>query len=128
MFPTALAVELEKSARKRGLQIVYNEKYAIGALDHSGSLVQLKSARPDWVFVSGYTNDVILIRKQMQDAGLSAGMITMVIGPSYREFTESIGPLAENVTSAVWWHPVSRYTGQDIFGSTERDVAALRQK
>ena len=128
LFPTALAVELEKSARKRGLQIVYNEKYAIGALDHSGSLVQLKSARPDWVFVSGYTNDVILIRKQMQDAGLSAGMITMVIGPSYREFTESIGPLAENVTSAVWWHPVSRYTGQDIFGSTERYVAAFRQK
>lgn len=128
LFPSALAAELEKSAKKRGLQIVYNEKYAIGALDHSGSLVQLKSTKPDWLFVTGYTNDVILIRKQMQDAGLSAGMLTMVIGPSYREFIESIGPLAENVTSAVWWHPVAKYNGQDIFGSTEKYVAAFRQK
>jgi branched-chain amino acid transport system substrate-binding protein len=128
LFPTAMAAELEKSAKKRGFQIVYNEKYALGAMDHSGSLVQVKSARPDWLFVSGYTNDVILIRKQMQDAGLAPSLLTMVIGPSYREFTESIGPLAENVTSAVWWHPVARYAGQDIFGSTEKYVAAFRQK
>lgn len=128
LFPTAMAAELEKSAKKRGFQLVYNEKYALGAMDHSGALVQVKAARPDWLFVSGYTNDVILIRKQMQDAGLAPALLTMVIGPSYREFTESIGPLAENVTSAVWWHPVARYTGEDIFGSTEKYVAAFRQK
>jgi branched-chain amino acid transport system substrate-binding protein len=128
LFPSAMAVELEKSAKKRGFQVVYNEKYAIGALDHSGALVQVKAAKPDWLFVAGYTNDMILVRKQMQDAGLSAAVLTMVIGPSYREFTESIGPLAENVTSAVWWHPVAKYSGQDIFGSTEKYVAAFRQK
>jgi branched-chain amino acid transport system substrate-binding protein len=128
LFPSAMAAELEKSAKKRGMQIVYNEKYAIGALDHSGALVQVKAAKPDWLFVAGYTNDMILVRKQMQDAGLSATVLTMVIGPSYREFTESIGPLAENVTSAVWWHPVAKYSGQDIFGSTEKYVAAFRQK
>lgn len=128
LFPTALATELERSAKKRGLQVVYSEKYAIGALDHSGALVQLKAARPDWLFVSGYTNDVILVRKQMHDAGLAPGMLTMVIGPSYREFTESMGALAENVSSAVWWHPVSKYTGQDVFGSTEKYVAAFRQR
>lgn len=128
LFPSAIAAELEQSAKKRGLQVVYNRKYAVGALDHSGSMVQLKSSNPDWIFVAGYTNDMILIRKQMQDAGLSAGMITMVIGPSYREFTESLGPLAENVTSAVWWHPVAKYNGQDIFGSTEKYVEAFRQK
>ena len=128
LFPSALAAELEKSARKRGFQLVYNEKYAIGAMDHSGTLVQVKAARPDWLVVTGYTNDVILVRKQMQDAGLSAALVTMVIGPSYREFTESIGALAEGVTSAVWWHPVARYTGQDVFGSTEKYVAAFRQK
>ncbi|RKJ98479.1 amino acid ABC transporter substrate-binding protein [Alicycliphilus denitrificans] len=128
LFPSALAAELEKSAKKRGFEIVYSGKYAIGALDHSGALVQVKAARPDWLFVSGYTNDMILVRKQMQDAGLAAGMLTMVIGPSYREFTESIGPLAENVSSAVWWHPVANYSGQDVFGSTEKYVTAFRQK
>jgi len=128
LFPTALAKELEKSAAQRGLQVVYNEKYAIGALDHSGALVQIKAVKPDWLFVSGYTNDMILIRQQMQDAGLSVKLLTMIIGPSYREFTESIGALAEDVTSAVWWHPVAKYEGQDIFGSTEQYVAAFRKK
>lgn len=128
LFPTALANELEKSARKRGFQLVYSEKYAIGTLDHSGALVQLKASRPDWLVVAGYTNDAILVRKQMHDAGIAAPMVTMIIGPSYREFIEATGPLAENVSSAVWWHPVARYRGSDVFGSTEAYVSAFRQK
>lgn len=128
LFPTALANELEKAAKKRSYEIVYNEKYAIGTMDHAGALVQMKAAKPDWIFVSGYTNDLILVRKQMQDAGLSAPVVTMISGPSYREFVESLGPLAENVNSAVWWHPASRYTGGDIFGSTAKYVEAFRTR
>jgi len=128
LFPTALANELEKAAKKRGYEIVYNEKYAIGTMDHAGSLVQVKASKPDWIFVSGYTNDLIMVRKQMQDAALSAPVVTMISGPSYREFVESLGPLAENVNSAVWWHPASRYTGTDIFGSTAKYVEAFRAR
>ena len=128
LFPSAMANEIGKSAKKRGFELVYNEKFAVGAMDHAGALVQIKALKPDWVFVAGYTNDMILIRKQMQDTGLSAGLLTMVIGPSYREFVEATGPLAENITSAVWWHPVSKYTGADIFGSTEKYITAFREK
>lgn len=128
LFPTAIANELEKAAKKRGWQVVYNEKYAIGAMDHAGALVQMKSLKPDWIFVSGYTNDLILVRKQMQDAGLNAPVVTMISGPSYHEFVDSLGPLAENVSSAVWWHPASRYTGSDVFGSTARYTEAFRAR
>jgi branched-chain amino acid transport system substrate-binding protein len=128
LFPTALANELEKAAKKRGYEIVYNEKYAIGAMDHAGALVQIKSLKPDWIFVSGYTNDLILVRKQMQDAGLAAAVVTMISGPSYHEFVDSLGPLAENVSSAVWWHPASRYTGGDAFGSTAKYTEAFRAR
>jgi branched-chain amino acid transport system substrate-binding protein len=43
----------------------------------------------------------------------------MIAGPAYKEFVEATGKLAENVSSAAWWHPAVRYRGQDVFGTTE---------
>ncbi|MDF1749015.1 MAG: ABC transporter substrate-binding protein, partial [Alphaproteobacteria bacterium] len=46
-------------------------------------------------------------------------IVTMITGPAYREFVENLGPLAENVTSATWWHYSANYTGDDVFGTTQ---------
>ncbi|HXG02986.1 MAG TPA: amino acid ABC transporter substrate-binding protein [Candidatus Binatia bacterium] len=120
LFPLAIGQEMEKSARKRGLEVVFFEKYAIGTLDHASALTQIRAARPQWIFATGYINDLILIRKQMADLGVTAAVVTMIAGPAYKEFVDATGPLAENVTSAAWWHPAVRYKGVDVFGSTER--------
>jgi branched-chain amino acid transport system substrate-binding protein len=61
--------------------------------------------------MTGYTQDLILGRKQLNDLGVTAPVITMVTGPAYKEFVEGLGPLAENVTSASWWHHSTAYTG-----------------
>lgn len=119
LFPLAIAQEMEKSAKGRGMEVVTFERYAIGALDHSAAITQMRAAKPDWVFATGYINDLILIRKQMSDLGLRATVVTMIAGPAYREFVEAAGPLAENVSSAAWWHPAVRYNGKDVFGTTE---------
>jgi branched-chain amino acid transport system substrate-binding protein len=119
LFPLAIAQEMDKSAKSRKLDVVTFERYAIGALDHSAAITQMRAARPDWVFATGYINDLILIRKQMNDLGLRPQVITMIAGPAYKEFVDAGGPLAENVSSAAWWHPAVRYNGKDIFGSTE---------
>ena len=37
LFPLAIAQEMEKSAKKRGLEITTFERYAIGALDHGAA-------------------------------------------------------------------------------------------
>ena len=95
------------------------ERYAIGALDHGAAITQMRAARPDWVFATGYINDLILIRKQMNDLGLRPPVVTMIAGPAYREFVDAAGPLADNVSSAAWWHPAVRYNGKDVFGTTE---------
>ena len=71
------------------------------------------------MFATGYINDLILIRKQMSDLGLRPPIVTMIAGPAYQEFVDAGGPLAENVSSAAWWHPAVRYKGKDVFGSTE---------
>jgi len=119
LFPLAIAQEMEKSAKTRKLDVVMFEKYAIGTMDHASAITQMRAAKPDWVFATGYINDLILIRKQMKDLGIKAPVVTMIAGPAYQEFIDAAGPLAENISSAAWWHPAVRYKGEDVFGSTE---------
>jgi branched-chain amino acid transport system substrate-binding protein len=119
LFPLAIAQEMEKSAKKRNLEVVMFEKYAIGTMDHASALTQMRAVKPDWIFATGYINDLILIRKQMKDLGVNGPVVTMIAGPAYKEFIEATGPLAENISSAAWWHPAVRYKGADVFGTTE---------
>jgi branched-chain amino acid transport system substrate-binding protein len=128
LFPLAIAQEMEKSAKANGLEVVYFEKYAIGTLDHSATLSQMKSLAPQWIFVTGYTNDLLLIRKQMVDQEMKAPVVTMIAGPAYQDFIEAAGQSAENLTSASWWHPAEEYAGKDIFGSTSNFVKLFRDK
>ena len=119
LFPLAIAEEMQKSAKKRNLDVVMFEKYAIGTMDHASAITQMRAAQPDWVFATGYVNDLILIRKQMKDLGVAAPVVTMIAGPAYKEFIDAVGPLADNISSAAWWHPAVRYNGKGVFGSTE---------
>jgi branched-chain amino acid transport system substrate-binding protein len=128
LFPLAIGNEMEKSAKKRNLNVVMFEKYAIGTMDHASAITQMRAAKPDWIFATGYINDLILIRKQMSDLGVTAPVVTMIAGPAYKEFIEASGPLAENVSSAAWWHPAVHYDGKGIFGSTENFNKLWEQK
>ena len=128
LFPLAIAQEMEKSAKANGLEVVYFEKYAIGTLDHSATLSQIKSLAPQWIFVTGYTNDLLLIRKQMVDQQIKSVVTTMIAGPAYQDFIEAAGKSAENITSASWWHPAEQYNGKDIFGTTANFVKMFKAK
>ena len=128
LFPLAIGNEMEKSAKKRNLEVVMFEKYAIGTMDHASAITQMRAAKPDWIFATGYINDLILIRKQMSDLGVTAPIVTMIAGPAYKEFIDATGPLAENVSSAAWWHPAVRYDGKGVFGSTENFNKMWEQK
>ena len=128
LFPLAIAQEMEKSAKKRGLSVVYSEKYAIGTLDHASALTQIKALAPHWIFATGYTNDLVLMRKQMADLRIEAPVVTMIAAPAYQEWIDATGKLSENVTSAAWWHPAVRYKGKDLFGSTEAFVKRFQAK
>lgn len=126
LFPLAIAQEMEKSAKERGLEVVYFEKFAINTLDHSSALAQIKAANPQWIFATGYTNDLVLMRKQMTDQRIEAPVVTMIAAPAYQEFIDAAGKGAENITSAAWWHPAVRYKGIDIFGTTENYVKLFK--
>ena len=126
LFPLAIAQEMEKSSKERGLEVVYFQKFAINTLDHSSALAQIKAANPQWIFATGYTNDLVLMRKQMTDQRIEAPVVTMIAAPAYQEFIDAAGKGAENITSAAWWHPAVRYKGIDIFGTTESYVKLFK--
>lgn len=126
LFPLAIAQEMEKSAKDRGLEVVYFEKFALNTLDHSSALAQIKAANPQWIFATGYTNDLVLMRKQMTDQRIEAPVVTMIAAPAYQEFIDAAGKGAENISSAAWWHPAVRYKGIDIFGTTESYVKLFK--
>ena len=118
VFPKSMAKALSADAAKFGYDVVYDELYPKGSLDHSSALSRIKSLNPDWIYVTGYTQDLILARKQMKDLGVHAPIVTMITGPAYKEFVDGLGDLAEGVTSASWWHHATTYTSDDVFGST----------
>jgi branched-chain amino acid transport system substrate-binding protein len=128
LYPLALAQEFEKSSKKRGFDIAYFEKYAINTLDHASALTEIRNTKADWIVVTGYINDLILIRKQMADLGIKAQAVSMINAPAYQEFVDATGPLAENVTSATWWHPAVRYKSKDVFGASERYTELFMKK
>ena len=93
--------------------------FSTSCLSSSASTSPIKAASPDWIYVTGYTQDLILARKQMQDLGVKAPIITMVAGPAYKEYIDGLGPLANGVTSSSWWHQATNYKGVGVWPSTE---------
>jgi branched-chain amino acid transport system substrate-binding protein len=127
VFPKAMATLMAGQAVKYGFQVVHQSFYPVNSLDHASAILAIKASQPDWIYVTGYTRDLVLFRKQMNDMRLNAPIVTMITGPAYREFVEALGPLAENVTSATWWHSSIAYKGDDIFGTPKAFADAVRK-
>jgi branched-chain amino acid transport system substrate-binding protein len=119
VFPKSTAQGIAAAAKAAGLDVYYNQLYAVGTMDHSASLSAIKAGNPDWVYITGYTQDLILARKQMADLGVKAPIITMVAGPAYKEYIDGLGNLANGVTSSSWWHQATSYKGVGVWPTTE---------
>ena len=57
LFPLAIASAWTFPPRSEGFNVVFFEKYAIGTMDHASALTQIRAAKPEWVFATGYIND-----------------------------------------------------------------------
>jgi branched-chain amino acid transport system substrate-binding protein len=64
----------------------------------------------------------------MADLSIKAQIVTMINAPAYQEFIDATGPLADNVTSASWWHPAVRYESKDVFGSAAKYTEMFQKK
>jgi branched-chain amino acid transport system substrate-binding protein len=128
LFPLAIATSLDGTAKANSYPVVFFEKYPLNATDHSAALTELRSKNADWIYVSGYTDDLIRIRKQMVDLKVTAPVVTMLAGPAYPDFVDALGDMANGVTSVTWWHPDLQFKSKDVFGSTANYVKLFTER
>ena len=119
VFPKSMAQGMSAASKAASLDVVYDRLYAVGTIDHSAALSAIKAAAPDWIYVTGYTQDLILVRKQMADLGVKAKIVTMITGPAYKEFTDGLGDLANGISSWTWWHYATAFKGVGLWPTTE---------
>jgi branched-chain amino acid transport system substrate-binding protein len=130
VFPKAMAETMSDLAKKAGLEVVSMEFYSVNTLDLATPISKIRAAKPDWIYITGYSKDLILARNQMADLRVTAPVVTMITGPVYKEFIDALGPQAENITSATWWHHSAQLKGDDPWGSTKAfyDEFVAREK
>jgi branched-chain amino acid transport system substrate-binding protein len=128
LFPKAIAGDFVESAKGQGYEVVFNTIYSPDTTDFSNVLTQIKALKPDWIYATGYTQDLILIRRQMADVGVDVKILTMTAGPAYPEFADNVKALAENVTTNSWWHQNAGYKDDFLFGSSLKYNEAFRER
>jgi branched-chain amino acid transport system substrate-binding protein len=99
-------------ARKAGLQIVYDQLLAPGTTDFSGVIRELKTINPDIVYLAMFGPVNALFIKQAAEAGFKPKEFHVIeYGAG---FVQSLGPLAEGVTSDIFWTPSFKYYQSDL--------------
>ena len=102
LFPKAIAAALRDTAAKDGFEVVFDGLYSQGTLDFANALTQIKAGNPDWLYATGYIQELIVIRRQMDNLGMTIPIVTMTAGAAYPEFEQNLGPLSNNVTTNAW--------------------------
>jgi len=128
LFPKTIAAQVRDLAAKDGFDVVFDGLYSPGTLDYANVLTQIKAAAPDWLYATGYIQELILIRRQMSNLGMDVPIVTMTAGAAYPEFQQNLGPLANNVTANAWWHPSATYKDAYLFGGAPEYTKAFRAK
>src|SRR5213593_2093963 len=70
LFAKASANGAAELAKKKGLQVVFNEAYPKGHQDFSALLIKIKATNPDVVAASTYFDDAVAITRQMRELNL----------------------------------------------------------
>jgi branched-chain amino acid transport system substrate-binding protein len=129
LFPKAIATALREAAVKEsGFEVVFDGVYSQGAMDFANVLTQIKAGNPDWLYATGYIQELVVIRRQMANLGMSVPIVTMTAGASYPEFAQNLGPLANNVSTNAWWHPSATYKDDFIFGGAQAYTKTFIEK
>ena len=74
-YGQGLAKTFKNYYEENGGEIVSEKAYSTGEKDFKSALTDLKSAKPDVVFLAGYYNEVALIGKQAKEVGLDADLV-----------------------------------------------------
>jgi len=124
LFTKTSAHATVEMAKKRGMQVVFQEAYPPKNTDFSALLTKLRAANPDVVAASTYLEDAIALTRQMKELNVNPKMYGVTVGGDLPEFYDLLKPkdsrgmrdnLGEYVYGATQWDDELPYPGQKEF-------------
>ncbi len=108
----------EEFAQKKGLKVVFHEAYSKGSPDYRSTLVNVKNANPDLVFMVSYVADAILLMRQSREIGLSPmAFLGAGAGFSNAQFAKETA-VSNGIFSSTQWTPAVSWPGAKEFAKT----------
>jgi branched-chain amino acid transport system substrate-binding protein len=95
-FGVSLTAGFKEHIQKLGVEIVFEQKYALGETDFRPLLASIKAANPDVLYDTGYYFDSVRMLAQAQDVGITA-QIVGTEGYDSPELVKLAGQAAEGV-------------------------------
>ncbi len=120
VFPKSTAQGISAAAKAAGLDVYYDQLYAVGTMDHSAVAVGDQGRQPGLgLHHRLHAGPDPGAQANVRISGVKAPIITMVAGPAYKEYIDGLGNLANGVTSSSWWHQATSYKGVGVWPTTE---------
>ena len=92
-------------AKKKGLQVVFDEAYPKGNTDFTPILTKVRAANPDVLAAGTYFDDAVAITRQSRQLDVNPKMFAVTVGGDLPRFYEILGKDAEFVYGASLWDP-----------------------
>jgi branched-chain amino acid transport system substrate-binding protein len=118
LFSKAAASGAVDLAKKKGLQVVYQEAYPKGNTDFSALLTKVKATNPDVVAAATYFDDAVALTRQMRELGVNPKMYGVTVGGDLPEFYDTLKQNAEYIYGATQWEHTLPYPGNQEFFET----------
>jgi len=105
LFPKAAVKGAVELAKKKGIEVVFEEAYPKGTTDFAALLTKVKAARPDVLGAATYFDDIVAITRQMKELDVNVKMFGSTVGGDLPEYYKLLGKTAEFVYGASQWEP-----------------------
>ena len=111
LFSKAAAAGAADLAKKKGMQVVFQEAYPKGNTDFSALLTKIKATNPDVIAAATYFDDAVAMTRQMRELNVNPKMYGVTVGGDLPEFYDTLKGNAEYIYGATQWEPVLNYPG-----------------
>jgi branched-chain amino acid transport system substrate-binding protein len=122
LFSKAAASGAAELAKKKGLQVVYQEAYPKGNTDFSALLTKVKATNPDVIAAATYFDDAVALTRQMRELSVNPKMYGVTVGGDLPEFYDTLKQNAEYIYGATQWESTLPYPGnQEFFDAYKKE-------
>ena len=115
-FGVSGAKSAKEIAEKKGIKVVFEEAYSPGSPDYRSTLVKVKGASPDLMFMVSYVADAITLMRQSRELQLTPmAFLGAGAGFSTDKFASERN-ISHAVFSSTQWTPEVSWPGARAFG------------